>query len=294
MPATWEKDLDFDEVTTKIDNYIEKIKDDNGEKSLFLSQPKLIFSYILERDLSNYINLLRPKDITSIYHQDSGSDFEYQNNKRQRILQLLCVAHKAHFFLYNQEKCMNKPRYFEYPNFINPTESLLAYELVYTLSNGKTILVSEWNSENKTLTQPNQIGNLEKFPVALNTDYKNWNDSARWKLIRKLGEDKNDQYGIDVIYNTNSYNKTNKDIVSKEVLNDLVDCFEPLPDRSDRNNYFYIEHICRLCGGIKASIDNKDYFYWPFGWDTHGVKEFINFAKNKENKFYLQSLIKWA
>lgn len=157
--------------------------------------PKLYFCYVAQDcpDLTYFHNI-------SALFRFSQKDTPYIDQTRDRVLRMLSVATKAHFFLFHKEKVAHEPYYFAVPDLSNPSNTY--YGLIYKIaSQDKTIMVCERQLKNTALqkleksvsaTNPNHvfikaepiINVLYEFPTVVPEDSFKWFHYKKWYALQ--------------------------------------------------------------------------------------------------------------
>lgn len=214
-------------------------------------------------------------------------DTPLTDRTRDRVLRMLSVAVKAHYFLFDNEKSLHEPYFYCIPDI--SYQNKLIYGLIYKLSNGKTLIVSQrdlknisaykyvedkqTNNKYKNLKKEN-IFNFEfEFPTVVSSNNFKWFYYTKWSRLKHL---KNETFNLknnnEQINKDNEINLKLKKIEDKNELiiySDILDVPYELKDQMSD------------CGCIWNA--NLKCWVLPKGHDTDNVKEYLNVLKIKFN-----------
>lgn len=211
--------------------------------------PQLYFGYIIRK--------LQP---AHFYHTISFNEQEIgklPNSIQKRILKLLLIPIKAHYFLYKNDKLQDL-RLFNYIDLGSGKEVL---GIIYGLKqNQRHIIVAETDiatiSTSKILTG--------KFPVVIPTKQKKWINLLHWESLEEYASQLREIYEKE---NSREQESAIKTHIIRETF-PYGTLFDVPPE-------------------LKAQVKNAGLrwaegvgsWYLPLGYDVHPVTEYIEFIK---------------
>lgn len=230
-------------------------------------------------------------------------DSPLTDRTRDRVLRMLSVAVKAHFFLYNNNnniRSLHEPFFYTIPD-ISYTNKL-TYGLIYKLNNGKTIIVSQKDLKNisdynyniinspninntnnitnipnipKKIIKKEQVLNIEiEFPTVVGSNNFKWFNFTKWNRLKTLLNDlitKENNIPNNNNFNNILLNKIRTATTKEELIkySDILD----VP--------YDLKQQMADCGCIWNS--NIKTWSLPKGHDFDNVNEYLNVLKKKFN-----------
>ncbi len=223
--------------------------------------PKIYFSYVLEKNIP--LNFMQ--NVSSLFKY-SQKDLPYVDEIRDKVLRLLSVALKCHYFLYQDSLVEHEPYFFIQPTLSN--ESATQVGLVYKLKN-ETILVCENNL--KDLYKDADF--LYEFPAVVIEDSFKWYHMKNWHKLKYA-----DNGRLNNHFKPNEYPVYYKAAQMSKTLEELAQYANIL------NIPYGIKDLVKPLG-IEWS-KNLNTWYLPKGFDIDSINEYVNYLMHT---FHVQS-----
>lgn len=251
------------------------------QKNVFASDPaKLYYGFVVadSPDLSYFHSM-------SQLYKFSQKDTPYNDYARDKVLRMLSVAVKCHFFLFPQEKIAHEPYFFAIPDLSAPSKTF--FGLVYKLSSqDKAIIVCERDLRKlpifkfEKIEQPAPksaivkaepvLNILYEFPTVVPEDNFKWFHYKKWY---KLKEEHNLAFGNKEknqpsLSNKNTIFNELKTLANVDALDKKASIINVPYDLKDQ----MMECGCMWHPTLKV-------WYLPKGYDYDCVSQYLNHLK---------------
>ncbi len=242
------------------------------------SPPKLYYCYVVQ----DCPDLIYFHSLSSLF-KFSQKDTPYVDGARDKVLRMLSVASKCHFFLFHKEKVAHEPYFYAVPDVSNPSNTI--FGLIYKIaSQDKTIIVSERQLKNtatfkfEKIIVPNKpifiksepiINILYDFPTVVPEDSFKWFHYKKWYALKDEIE-KNFGPAEKV------KNLLNKNVIFNELKNLTT------PQELERKAYiinipYELKDAMMECGCLWHP--NLKMWYLPRGYDLEVILQYLNYLK---------------